>query len=107
MLRDSDGAPALDALPAQAGAEDLPGTFHFPRRMKQDIQVALDPPSLYLRAATMILRTAMGLFRAGMLSRSGLATAQDWSGALAELGLASWRRRRSLSAPPPTSPWAR
>lgn len=85
----------------------MPDAFHLPKRMKQDIQVALDPPSLYLRAANALLRSAAYLFRAGVLSKRGLARAQGGARVLADLGLASWRRRRFTSDPPVKGPWTR
>lgn len=85
----------------------LANTFYPRGRIQQSLYFALDPPRLYFRAATLLLRAAMGLYRTGLLPRGGLALAWDGSRQLAQLGHASWRRRRALRRAAQRQPWRR
>jgi len=54
-----------------------------------------DPTFRYYRAANLLLRGSVALFRAGLIPRSALAYVLLWSQALAGRGARLLRRRRS------------
>jgi hypothetical protein len=53
-----------------------------------------DPPLLFYRAANLLLKSALGLHRLGLLPRSGLPPVLGWAGWLRSRGDAELRRLR-------------
>jgi hypothetical protein len=60
-----------------------------------DVLAAALPPLACFRVGNVILAVARGLFQRGVIGACGIKTALNWAHFLSQVGMHSWRVRKS------------